>query len=95
MMTAMDIRDTSDVIKCLNQAAKARQTWRVETFTMHRESPKHGSQEVEVKILDRGPDFSPRYHVSGTTEDGLHCSGNSGDELQEVILLTHWFELDK
>ena len=95
MMATMDIRDTSDVIKCLNQAAKAHETWRIETFTMYRESPKHGHQEVAVEILDRGPDFSPRYHVTGTTEGGLYCTGNSGDDLKEVILLTHWFELDK
>lgn len=94
-MATMDIQDTSEVIKYLNQVAKAHETWRVETFTMYRESPKHGHQEVEVKILDRGSEFSPRYHITGTTEGGLYCTGNSGDDLKEVILLTHWFELDK
>lgn len=97
MMVTMDIRDTSDVIKVLNECAggdREPETWRVETFTMHRLSPKHGYQDVAVKILDRGPDFSPRYLVSAETPEGQRCTGNSGDDLNETIRLVHWYQLD-
>lgn len=94
----MDINDTSHVIKVLNECARGArepETWRVETFTMHRESPRHGYQDVVVKILDRGPDFSPRYHVSAKTSDGKYCTGNPGEDLNETIRLVHWYQLDQ
>jgi len=67
----MDITDTGAVIDALNRAAGASETWRIETYTMQRESKKHGWQDVAVRILDRGPDISPRrrqprYAVSTT-----------------------------
>lgn len=100
MMTTMDIRDTSEVIRVLSEAAAERSlsepdVWRVETFTMHRASRKHGYQNVTVKILDRGPDFSPRYHVSAQTPEGQRCTGNPNDDLEVALRTVHWFELDK
>jgi hypothetical protein len=94
-MLFMDIYDTSAVIRLLNKAAGADETWRVETFQMHRESPTHGFQEVTVEVLDRGPEISPRYHLSAKTADGKSCSGNSGDDLEVVLGLAHWYQLDK
>lgn len=91
----MDISDTSEVITALNQAASGSETWRVETFSMHRESRTHGWQNVTVTILDRGPTISPRYRLSATTDGGLACGGNSGDDLKVVIATVHWYQLDR
>lgn len=91
----MDIADTSNVINALNDAAGgAPETWRVEMFTMNRESSTHGQQDVTVRILDRGPEISPRYHVSAETTGGQHCTGNSGDDLDTTIRWAHWDHLD-
>ena len=96
MIDSVDIRDTSDVIKVLNEAAGGDpETWRVETFTMHRESSKHGYQDVTVEIMDRGPDISPRYRVSAETSKGQRCTGNSGDDLNATIRTVHWYQLDR
>ncbi len=62
---------------------------------MHRESPTHGFQDVIVKLLDRGPDISPRYHVYAKTDDGKSCTGNSGDDLEVTMCLAHWGDLDR
>lgn len=91
----MDIGDTSAVIEFLNKTAGGSETWRVEKFTMERKSSVHGYQTVDIQILDRGPDISPRYIISAETADGQSCSGNSGDDLAQVIAAVHWFELDK
>lgn len=95
MMASMDLQDTSDVISVLTEAAGADETWHVETFTMYRESPKHGHQKVQIDILDGGPDTSLRYLVSAKTPEGQRCSGNPRDDLEEAILLVHWSDLDK
>lgn len=96
IMAAMDIQDTSDVIQTMNECAGGDpETWRIETFRMHRLSEKHGYQDVTVEIWDRGSKITPRYHVSAKTSEGQHCAGNSGDDLNEVIRLVHWYELDR
>ena len=91
----MEITDTHEVIEALNAAAGADETWRVETFSMHRVSKVHGHQDITVEVLDRGGQGSPRYHVSATSEDGKACSGNSGDNLGTVIATVHWYQLDR
>lgn len=91
----MDIRDTSAVIEALNDAASGSETWRVETFTMQRQSEKYGWQDVTIEILDRGESIRPRYHISATTPDGQRCSGNSDDDLATVIATVHWYQLDQ
>ncbi|OMH27074.1 hypothetical protein BKD30_04090 [Tersicoccus phoenicis] len=91
----MDIRDTSEVIELLDRVAEADETWRVETFRMHRRNKAGDHQDVTVEILDRGPTFSPRYSVSADSSDGKKCSGNSGDDLTQTISLVHWYQLDR
>ena len=85
-----------EIVEKLQKHLKATEVYHVTTYNCDRTRPDGPHQEVEITILDRGPSNpETRYHVTAKASDGKSASGNSGPDLETVLALVHWYELDK
>ena len=86
--------DHYETLRAVKQAAKLFEAYEVTRFTGYRQT-QHGVQEVDVEILDAGPDVDPglRYHVLASAE-GKEATGNPGRTPVEALGIVHWFDLD-
>ena len=66
------------------------------TFECYRKDKSGNIQNVEVSILDAGPDEKPqlRYHCVARSEDGKMATGNPDSSIDMVLLHVHWNNLD-
>lgn len=65
------------------------------TFTGYREDKNGNTQEVEVDILDAGPNRSEhRYRCIARSEDGKMATGNPESTIDMALLHVHWNNLD-
>jgi hypothetical protein len=87
-------QDHYETLRAVKREAKLFEAYKVTRFTGYRQT-QHGVQEVDVEILDAGPDVDPgfRYHVLASAE-GKETSGNPGRTPLEALAIVHWFELD-
>jgi len=66
------------------------------TFTGYREDKNGDNQEIEVDILDAGPNRPEyRYICIARSEDGKMATGNPDFSIEMAILGVHWINLDK
>jgi hypothetical protein len=89
--------DGHEAIRRLKNHADIFEAYEVRTFQCYRHSQDGSVQEVEVKIMDAGPDVDAgvRYSVVATSEDGKTASGNSAESIQTALAILHWYELDR
>lgn len=52
-------------------------------------------QQVDIEILDAGPNSDRRYQCSATGGDGRFATGNPDNNLEALLATVHWFELDR
>ena len=66
------------------------------SFIGYRHTKNKGDQEVQIDILDAGPEAgNARYYCTATSEDGKVATGNSGPSIDVVLGTVHWYNLDK
>ncbi len=66
------------------------------TFTGYRKDKNGDNQEIEVDILDAGPNEPKvRYTCIARSEDGKMATGNPDSSIEMAILGVHWNNLDK
>ncbi|MEJ7872261.1 MAG: hypothetical protein WKF67_08365 [Rubrobacteraceae bacterium] len=89
--------DGHDAIRRLTNLAGIFEVSEVHTFQCYRNRKDGSIQEVEVKIMDAGPDANAgtRYSVVATSEDGKAASGNSPESVQTALAILHWYDLDR
>ena len=79
--------NTGEVIRELKNCANIFEVYRKTTFKCYRKGKNGNTQEVEVSILDAGPDERPelRYHCVARSEDGRIATGNPDSSKQYLI----------
>jgi hypothetical protein len=88
--------DVYETLRALKQAAGFFEAYEVTRFTGHRKTQAGIEQEVDVEILDAGPDVDPanlRYFVRAFAK-GKQASGNNGPTLPDALVGVHWWDLD-
>jgi hypothetical protein len=100
----LEHRDTDAVIAQLNKMGHMDDPLHVTTFKCYRESPNGSRQEVTVDIKDSGPILEEQddgqevetryYYCEARSENGKVTSGNSADNVAQVLATVHWGELD-
>lgn len=71
------------------------EAYSVRRFVLYRNKENGESQEVEVEILDAGPDAgNVRYHVIAKADDGRTATGNPAKSLETALAIVHWSDLD-
>ena len=66
------------------------------SFWGERRNSKGKMQEVTVDILDRGAGYGDsRYFCTATTDDGVEASGNPASNIDDVLSIVHWYDLEK
>jgi hypothetical protein len=93
-----------DVIAQLNSMQHMFEATHVTRFRCYREPPDRPIQEVTVEIYDSGPIMEEqddgeevetrRYYCVARGENGNATSGNSADNVPQVLATVHWWELD-
>lgn len=92
----MESGDVYEILAALKERAGFFEVYEVTRFIGYRQSQHGVQQEVEVEILDAGPDVvNPhlRYHLSARAE-GKKASGNTGSTPREALAGVHWYKLD-
>ena len=85
-----------EVIEKLKRLLSAGEVYHVTYYQAVRTAKDGTIQEVEIEVLDRGPeDPHTRYHVTAVAKDGRAASGNSGASLDTVLATVHWYKLDR
>lgn len=90
--------DPQEVMNRLKDEVEAKffEVYEVHSFEGYRQAADGSNQEVNVKILDMGPDAGDqRYSVEAISEDGKIARGNPARTVDEAIAITHWTELDR
>ena len=87
--------DVYETLRALKQAARLREPYEVTRFTGLRETQDGVLQEVDVEVLDAGPDADPhrRYQVRASAE-GKQTIGNLARTPREAMAGMHWNKLD-
>ncbi len=86
-----------EIIAQLKKDANMFEVCQKTTFTGYREGKNGNNQEVEVDILDAGPNtIRPecRYACIARSEDGKMATGNPDSSIEMAILGVHWINLD-
>lgn len=88
--------NTGGVITELKNYANFFEVYHKTTFECYRKDKNGNTREVEVSILDAGPDENPqlRYHCVARSEDGKMATGNPDSSIDMVLLHVHWNNLD-
>ncbi len=88
--------DSHEAITQLMDLANIFEAAEVRTFQCYRYRKDGSVQEVEVKIMDSGPDGNAgnRYRAVATSEEGRIASGNSAPSLRTDLATLHWYKLD-
>ena len=89
--------NTEKVLAELKKHANFFEVYHKTTFRCFRTDKNDNPQEVEVDILDAGPDLDPklRYHCVARSEDGKMATGNPASSIDTVLFGLHWYDLDK
>ena len=87
---------TEEIISCLKQEADFTEVYHKTSFHCIRTDKKGKEQEVEVHILDAGPDVNPsfRYSCVARSEDGKIATGNPNSSIALILMHVHWEHLD-
>jgi hypothetical protein len=92
----VDEQAVMDTLQTLRKAGKLAEVYRVHRYKAYRDDALGLGREIEIEVLDRGPEFShSRYGLKARDEDGRVATGNSAATLEEAILLLHWEDLTK
>ncbi len=88
--------NTEEIISRLKQKANFYEVYHKTSFNCVRTDKDGNSQEVDVDILDAGPDVNPnmRYHCVAKTEDGKLATGNPDSSIALVLMHVHWNNFD-
>jgi hypothetical protein len=87
--------DALDYLKKLPTMVEA---YHVTTFQCSRNAQDGSAQEVEVTVLDAGPDHGQafaRYRAVARRQDGKVVNGQPGPSAQAALALVNWADLDK
>ena len=89
--------DTGEIIAGLKKYGRFYEVYQKTTFECIREDKSGNTQEVEVSILDAGPDedTNMRFGCRATTKDGKMATGNPHSTIDMALLNVHWYDLDK
>ena len=80
--------DLHDVLRALERASGCSEMARVYTFVGSRENV-----DVAVRLLDHGPNASPRWVIEASDDRGRTATGNGDQTIRNTIATTHWKEL--
>ncbi|MHC4538052.1 MAG: hypothetical protein ACYS6K_29335 [Planctomycetota bacterium] len=88
--------NTEEIIRGLKQEANFSEVYQKTSFHCIRTDKNCIRQEVEVNILDAGPDVNPsfRYFCVAKSEDGKVATGNPDSSIALVLMHVHWNNLD-
>ena len=91
----MESEDLCETLRALKQAGKFFEAYEVTRFTGHRKTQDGIDQEVEVEVLDAGPDVEPhrRYLVVASAEE-KKTIGGPGHTPREALAGFPWYKLD-
>jgi hypothetical protein len=87
-----------DALGYLKQLPRVVDAYLVTTFQCSRTTQDGSAQEVEVTLLDAGPDHGQafaRYRAVARTKDGKVGTGQPGPSAQAALALVPWADLDK
>ena len=84
--------DTAFLAK-LKEATGAAEAYQVWTFRLYRRTQEGRPQNVNVTVLDAGPEAPNRYSIHAEAEDGRSASGNPDESLDAALAAVHWTDL--
>lgn len=88
--------DIDEIINRLKKHANISEVHHKTSFHCYHTDKNGNTQEVEVDILDAGPDDPQlRYHCTARSEDGKTATGNPASSLDVLLMGLHWYDLDK
>ncbi len=89
--------NTEEIISGLKQEADFSEVYQKTSFHCIRTDKNCSRQEVEVNILDAGPDVNQsfRYFCIAKSEDGKIATGNPDSSIELVLMHVHWHNLDR
>ena len=88
--------NTDKLISELKKHANFFEVYHKTSFRCFRKAENGNDQEVNVDILDAGPDAGQlRYHCVAKSEDGKMATGNPAESIEIVLFGLHWYDLDK
>jgi len=87
--------DIKVIISQLKQQGNLFEVYQKTSFKCYRKDSNDNSQEVDVDILDAGPDEPKlRYRCIAKSEDGKMATGNPESTIDLALLHVHWNNLD-
>lgn len=88
--------NTREIISGLKQEAGFSEVYHKTGFHCVRKDKGGKEQEVEVDILDAGPDVNPtfRYSCIAKSKDGKTATGNPDSSIPVVLMHVNWDNLD-
>ncbi|MCK4752665.1 MAG: hypothetical protein KAS75_04400 [Planctomycetes bacterium] len=87
--------NTEKIVAQLKEYANIFEVYQKTTFTGYREDKNGNTQEVEVDILDAGPNrLEHRYRCIAKSGDDKIATGNPESTIDMALLHVHWNNLD-
>lgn len=88
--------DDEQLIGRLEELSGCFELSRVTTYKGFRHHKDGGVRDITIEVRDSGkPEDPQRWNVKATDKDGRMATGNGAKQLDEALLIVHWYDLDE